>query len=203
MARTYNVIDADGHILEPVDIWDKYIDPAYRERAPRMIVDTDGKERLLVEGKILGSHKGLGLIGGIGARQGTVDDVTMKYVEGRQGGFDPHARIPDMDLDGIDAAFLYPSIGLFSGAVQDPGLAAAMCRAYNRWLADYCKPYPTGSSASRCCRCSRSRRRSRRCASPARSSACAAVSCARTRTTAGCSTTRTTRRSGKRSRSST
>src|SRR5262249_15109393 len=142
MARTYNVIDADGHILEPVDIWEKYIDPAYRERAPRMIVDTDGKERLLVEGKILGSPKGLGLIGGLGAPPATVDDVTMKYVEGRPGGFDPHARIPDMDLDGIDAAFLYPSIGLFSGAVQDPGLAAAMCRAYNRWLADYCKPYP-------------------------------------------------------------
>jgi hypothetical protein len=142
MARTYNVIDADGHILEPVDIWDKYIDPAYRDRAPKMIIDTDGKERLLVEGKILGSPKGMGAIGGIGARDGKINEATMKYVEGRPGGFDPHARIPDMDLDGIDAAFLYPSIGLFSGAVQDPGLAAAMCRAYNRWLADYCKPYP-------------------------------------------------------------
>ena len=47
-----------------------------------------------------------------------------------------------MDLDGIDAAFLYPSTGLFAGAVHDPELAGAMCRAYNRWLADYCKPYP-------------------------------------------------------------
>src|SRR5205085_9797124 len=112
------------------------------DRAPRMIVDTDGKERLNVEGRILGSQKGLGLLGGIGARQGTVSDVTMKYVEGRRGGFDPHARIVDMDLDGIDAAFLYPSVGLFSGAVRDPELAAAMCRAYNRWLADYCEPYP-------------------------------------------------------------
>src|SRR5207247_7879926 len=135
MARTYNVIDADGHVLEPVDIWDKYIDPAYRDRAPRMIVDTDGKERLLVEGKILGSHKGLGLIGGIGARQGTVDDVTMKYVEGRPGGFDPHARIPDLALDGIDAAFLYPSIGPFSGAVPDRGLAAALLPPPPRGLA--------------------------------------------------------------------
>src|SRR5207237_560739 len=36
----------------------------------------------------------------------------------------------------------YPSLGLFSGAIQDPPLAAAVCRAYNRWLADYCKPYP-------------------------------------------------------------
>src|SRR2546422_1007089 len=66
----------------------------------------------------------------------------MKYVEGRRGGFDPHARIADMDLDGIDAAFLYPSIGLFAGAIKDPGLAAAACRAYNRWLADYYRPYP-------------------------------------------------------------
>ena len=120
MARTYNVIDSDGHILEPVDIWDKYLDPAYRDRAPKMIVDTDGKERLLIEGRILGSPKGLGLIGAIGARQGTVDDVTMKYVEGRRGGFDPHARIPDMDLDGIDAAFLYPSLGLSAARCRTP-----------------------------------------------------------------------------------
>jgi predicted TIM-barrel fold metal-dependent hydrolase len=142
MTRTYDVVDADGHVLEPLDLWDRYIDPAYRDRAPRMIIDTDGKERLLIEGKVLGSPKGLGVIGAIGARQGTVSDATMKYVEGRPGGFDPHARIKDMDLDGIDAAFLYPSLGLFGGAVEDPGLAAAVCRAYNRWLADYCAPYP-------------------------------------------------------------
>ncbi len=45
-------------------------------------------------------------------------------------------------VDGIDAAFLYPSVGLFAGAVHDPDLSGALCRAYNRWLADYCKPYP-------------------------------------------------------------
>jgi hypothetical protein len=45
----------------------------------------------------------------------------LKYAEGRKGGFDPHARIVDMDADGIDAAFLYPSLGLFAGAVEDPG----------------------------------------------------------------------------------
>jgi hypothetical protein len=70
MGRTYDVIDADGHVLEPVDMFDKYMDPAYRDRAPRMIVDTDGKERLLIEGRVLDSPKGLGLLGAIGARQG-------------------------------------------------------------------------------------------------------------------------------------
>jgi predicted TIM-barrel fold metal-dependent hydrolase len=142
MGRAYNVIDADGHVLEPVDIWDKYIDPAYRERAPKIIVDTDGKERLLVGEQVLGSQKGFGVIGAIGSRDHEMPEDTKKYIDGRKGGFDPHARIPDMDLDGIDAAFLYPSVGLFSGAIKEPKLAAAVCRAYNRWLADYCQPYP-------------------------------------------------------------
>ena len=28
MTRAYNVVDADGHILEPLDLWDRYIDPS-------------------------------------------------------------------------------------------------------------------------------------------------------------------------------
>src|SRR5580698_10646848 len=142
MARAYNVIDADGHILEPLNLWSDYIEPKYRDKAPKLIRDADGKQRLQVGEQLLGSKKGLGALGGVGARDGTVVDDAMEYEQGRKGGFDPHARIPDMDLDGIDAAFLFPSIGLFCGSITDPPLAAAMSRAYNRWLADYCKPYP-------------------------------------------------------------
>src|SRR5882672_8882087 len=142
MTRAYNVVDADGHILEPLDLWDKYMDPEFRERRPRFVIDDNGKERLSVEGKLLGNPRGIGSLGSVGVRQGIIKAGTLKYADGRKGGFDPHARIVDMDADGIDAAFLYPGLGLFAGAVEDPGLAAAMCRAYNRWLADYCKPYP-------------------------------------------------------------
>ena len=143
MGRAYNVVDADGHVLEPLDLWDNYMEPRFRNRAPRLIKDKDGKERLVIEEQILGSAQaGLGGAGGVGARQGVVASNTMEYKEGRRGGFDPHARMPDMDADGIDAVFLYPTLGLFSGAIHDPELAAATCRAYNRWLAYYCKPYP-------------------------------------------------------------
>jgi len=144
MTRAYNVVDADGHILEPLDLWDKYIDPKFRDRAPRIVKDNEsGKERLVIEEHTVGNPQiGIGRIGAVGARQGVVTADTMEYKEGKLGGFDPHARIPDMDADGIDAAFLYPSLGLFAGAIHDPQLAAAVCRAYNRWLADYCKPYP-------------------------------------------------------------
>ena len=55
MTRAYNVVDADGHILEPLDLWDRYMDPEFRERRPRFVIDENGKERLSVEGKLLGN----------------------------------------------------------------------------------------------------------------------------------------------------
>ena len=30
-------VDADGHILEPPDLWEDYIDPKYRDRALRFV----------------------------------------------------------------------------------------------------------------------------------------------------------------------
>jgi hypothetical protein len=41
--------------------------------------------------------------------QGTVKADSLKYAEGRKGGFDPHARIVDMDPDGIDAVSSVPA----------------------------------------------------------------------------------------------
>ncbi len=140
MSRTYNIVDADAHVLEPADLWTQGIDAKYREQAPKVVVDTDGKERLSIAGKVLGNPLGLAAAGAINV---AVEDIEkMKYSDGRKGGFDAHARIQDMDVDSIDAAFLYPTLGLKSGAILDPGLAAAVCRTYNMWIADYCKPYP-------------------------------------------------------------
>ena len=142
MARQYDVIDADAHVLEPLDLWLNYIDPKFIDEAPRIVVRDDGKEALALGGKVLGSKRGIGVAGAIGARDGVVCSDTMSYKDGRPGGFDPHKRIPDMDLDGIDAAFLFPTLGLNAGAIDDPALAQAVARAYNRWIYDYCAPYP-------------------------------------------------------------
>src|ERR1700686_5343475 len=139
MTREYNVIDADGHILEPPDLWERYIEPKYRNHCPKLIIDGEGNESFFVDENFdfgLRRHgkepATLGVLGSIGSRDGEVE-TRMPYLEGRKGGFDPHARIVDMEREGIDAAFLYPSLGLFLGAVKDPEAAAADCRAYNRW----------------------------------------------------------------------
>src|SRR5438128_10747549 len=103
MGRVYNVIDADGHILEPLDLWDKYIDPAFRDRAPRIVKGENGRERLVIEEHMVGDgQRGIGRIGAVGARQGIVD-ATMEYKDGKAGGVDPHKRIPHTDACGIDA----------------------------------------------------------------------------------------------------
>src|SRR5216683_2524009 len=82
MSRTYNIVDADGHVLEPPNFWADYLDPKYRTQAPELFVDTDGKERLRLEGKVYGGTYGLGLAGAAKARTGE-ESANIKYAEGR------------------------------------------------------------------------------------------------------------------------
>ena len=44
-------IDADGHILEPPDLWERYIDPPFRDRAIRLYPGKDGLEVLEFGGR--------------------------------------------------------------------------------------------------------------------------------------------------------
>src|SRR5947208_6677056 len=64
------VIDCDGHILEPPDLWEKYIDPKYRDRTMRIKVGDDRFEYLEIDGKKakLTQPGLLGSLGGMGKR---------------------------------------------------------------------------------------------------------------------------------------
>ena len=44
-------IDADGHILEPPDLWEKYLEPKYRDRALRIRKNNKGLEYMELDGK--------------------------------------------------------------------------------------------------------------------------------------------------------
>ena len=45
------VVDADGHILEAPDLWEKYLEAKYRDRPVRIRKDDRGLEYLEVDGK--------------------------------------------------------------------------------------------------------------------------------------------------------
>ncbi len=44
-------VDADGHILEPADLWENYLEKKYLDRALRIQVDDDGLEYLEINGQ--------------------------------------------------------------------------------------------------------------------------------------------------------
>src|SRR5438477_10259703 len=90
MSRAYNVVDADGHILEPLDLWDKYIDPGFRDRAPRIVTGENGKQCLVMDEHVVGNNqRGIGGIGGGGARPGVVAAAAMEYPDRQLGRADP------------------------------------------------------------------------------------------------------------------
>ena len=58
--------------------------------------------------------------------------------ENRHLATNPKQRLVAMDRDRIERGLLFPSAGLYLPSVQEEAYAAALCRAYNNWLYDYC-----------------------------------------------------------------
>jgi uncharacterized protein len=135
-------VDADGHILEPPDLWERYLEDRYKPRALRIGVDADGYEYLEIDRKpSLRSRRGsLGLLGAMGE-----DDLRprpdRRYADSMPfGAADAGQRLQLMAQENLDYCLLYPTIGLlWEVELTDPELSLAYCRAYNRWIADFCR----------------------------------------------------------------
>jgi hypothetical protein len=59
------------------------------------------------------------------------------------GGLEPHETHLDLQDLGIDRAVWFPSATTSALAVGEPEFELALCRAYNRWVADFCAAYRT------------------------------------------------------------
>src|SRR5215211_4076433 len=130
------VIDADGHVLEPRAAFARLSD----DHRPRIETDARGLDHVLVGNQeiFVGS---LGMLGTPGA---VVADLrnAKPLEEAIAGAFDPRARVADLDVEGVDAAVLYPTVGLAYWAIADRDAALAVVRAYNDWLAGFCAADP-------------------------------------------------------------
>jgi predicted TIM-barrel fold metal-dependent hydrolase len=141
-------VDADGHILEPPDLWETYIDPKYRDRALRIVVDENGLEELLIDGeRSKMARKGfpstLGAMGDPDLRAMQFDPERTYLRESPFGAMDPHERLEVLDAENIDIAILYTTVGLlWEAELEDPELSQAYTRAYNRWICEFCADSP-------------------------------------------------------------
>jgi predicted TIM-barrel fold metal-dependent hydrolase len=135
------ILSSDSHVFEPPDLWTTRIDAAFRDRAPRMQRINDVDQLVVEEQQVIA---GIGLISNAGARFEAPETISSqgRFEDVQQGGYDPAQHLQDMQLDGVAGEVLYPSQGLFYFKVADTQLMSAIFRAYNDWLAEFCRTYP-------------------------------------------------------------
>ena len=138
----FPVLDGDGHVAEPHDLWAALLRRRASRRgaggAARSPICRRAAPALMLEGRCL--VRGIEAVTFAGQNPRAFRG--RRWDEGYPGAFDPAHRLRDMDLEGIDRAMVFPSLAGALGGVRDPQLAAAMARAYNRWILDYCSTDP-------------------------------------------------------------
>src|SRR2546426_683599 len=156
----FKVLDADTHVYEPCEVLEKYLSSRWKEA---LAGSTTPIARTALRGGmhtyIVGDPKS-------GQRRlGSREKITRptapsadKLAWGTPWGVqwkgppwptervnvDSHARVADMDVEGVDVHVIIPTRGVngFASA-DDVGLELAMYEAYHRYMADYCGPHPT------------------------------------------------------------
>jgi predicted TIM-barrel fold metal-dependent hydrolase len=132
----FKLVSADSHVVEPGNLWMDLIEPAFRDRAPRIVRDEKGEDAFFCGEQRLLAPASMSQAG----KMNPDEDRTLAAVYA--GAYDPRARLADMARDGIEAEVLYPSVTMRVFAVPDPELQRACFVAYNTWIAGFCRELP-------------------------------------------------------------
>src|SRR5947199_9531785 len=116
--RNFKVLDSDIHIIEPQDLWPRYIDTAYRERAPQGLTEDAGDLRLAIDGKPW-SRVAVDADRNRRRRGHDYAKNQERWQPFQERGWTSKVQLEAMDIEGIDVAVVYPSRGLFALAIPD------------------------------------------------------------------------------------
>lgn len=120
LASKGRVVDADTHFWLPAELWQHYLAPEHREP----IVSAFEKATEAVK-----------------PSSAYVRDAVDKLMKDRAADY-PKERLEWMDKEGIDVCVIYPSGTGMLAYLKDGELAAAACRALNRWAAEFASNSP-------------------------------------------------------------
>lgn len=142
----FRVMDSDLHVIEPPNLFQDYLEPKWRHRAPTYERDTTtGIHCWMIDGKpcppTFPTERSKRRYLGLQAKKANQPE----HMAAAARNFDAVATLQGMDLEGVDLAVLYRSGGgMLPQAVDalEPEFAFAMARAYNDWLADFCSADP-------------------------------------------------------------
>ena len=127
------VLSADGHILEPIDLFKTRLPTHLRDRA---VWEEDFElEEPLVEGGARqlppAPHSGLR----------RVDDLPLPADQRAHPEGDPELILEDMALDGVDVQVMHPNLSLFGLYSDDHELSMAHARVYNDYIVERFSDY--------------------------------------------------------------
>lgn len=150
MKKRLAVFDADSHVVEPREVWEKYLEPEYRTLGKSALWREEGKHDcyLKVNSKMFRDpmnpnipRHAIWKPGMTWEQVGELDPDTRHPQS--EGASNPQARLKDMDAMGVDQTFLYPTwFAEGFHLIEDPDVAYALARAYNNWIADFCQAAP-------------------------------------------------------------
>jgi predicted TIM-barrel fold metal-dependent hydrolase len=144
--RSFKVMDCDIHVREPEDLWTRYIEPDFRDRAPirEKSEGTDALGRWRSDGKMFPAF----IEDADRTRNARIRIEKAKVRHKKLGreppapdeGTTPSSMLAAMDLEGIDTAIVFRTMAAHLIAIDgmDPELSAALCRAFNAWLREFC-----------------------------------------------------------------
>ena len=147
MARNgLKILDSDMHVFEPHDLYLKYMDPKWGDRIPR---GEPRKKHGQVKFK-LGDGRplrvsGLQVLASVFPEfknaEGSPgeDQVADRYERALKRNYDPVSQLEAMNIEGLDVAVLFRTFPLHCDDSLEPEYANALCRAWNHWIADFCK----------------------------------------------------------------
>jgi len=156
MTKAFPVFDCDAHVNDPNEIWSRYVEPEYREVVRQSYWKDDQQAVLNGRTVVIGGGAydfpgynpicvaGPQMTKKIARRlqQIGLTPEQKKYVE-HPGAYDPHARLKEMDLMGIDQVMIIPSMMVANFPfVENVDGAYAFARAYNNWARDYSAAAP-------------------------------------------------------------
>jgi hypothetical protein len=138
------LVSVDDHVVEPPDMFEGHLPARYRDVAPRVVTKEDGTDVWRYEGQEL-PNIGLNAVAGRPPDEFGIDPTS--FAEMRKGCYDIHARVEDMNANGVLGSMCFPSFPQFCGQLfartEDKDVALAMLHAYNDWHVDeWCGTYP-------------------------------------------------------------
>jgi predicted TIM-barrel fold metal-dependent hydrolase len=134
MYKGYEIVDADGHVHEPENLWAERLPARFRDQAPQRAA----RNVFTFKDQVYPRNMAQVIMDANDARS------AENYKASIEKQWSPASQVDAMDEMGLDVSYLYPTRGLGMWFFRDmePELASACASTYNDWIYEFTQYAP-------------------------------------------------------------